>query len=157
MCPPVFPAFLHQLLFAFPNTNTNFETPIFWTARIPQPNTGYQWEQTLKCFLVLRKASLGSYCVVVWVLFLLFFLCFTLLGDLNTKKLPNFPANSTFQCRKIQFFALICIAYVVVQKFFLFWTFPNHHHILRQWKTKIKLVLKILNCRRLWTTIHILT
>ena len=40
------------------------------------------------CFLVLRKALLGSYCVVVWVMFLVFcFFCFTLLVDRNTKSM----------------------------------------------------------------------
>ena len=47
--------------------------------------------RNIGCFLVLLKALLGSYCVVVWVLFLVFcFFCFTSLGDRNTKKLPQY-------------------------------------------------------------------
>ena len=45
---------------------------------------------------MLRKALLGSYCIVVWVLFLVFcFLCFTSLGVRNTKNLPIFCFNTS--------------------------------------------------------------
>ena len=49
-------------------------------------NNGCVGEAYLGCFLLLQKALLVSYCVVGWVLFVVF--CFTLLSDRNTKKLP---------------------------------------------------------------------
>ena len=47
-------------------------------------------EQNVGCFLVLRKALFVSYCVVIWILFLVFCLYYFMsLGDHNIKKLPE--------------------------------------------------------------------
>ena len=47
-------------------------------------------EENVGVFLGVAKALLSSYCVVVWVLLIVFcFFSFTSLGISNTKKLPN--------------------------------------------------------------------
>ena len=66
-------------------------------------------DQIIGSFLVLRKALLGSYCFVVWVLFLVFyFSCFTSLRDRNTKKLPNYRFREERGYTTINFPFSIC-------------------------------------------------